>query len=118
MSNAITLTEYLSQLEELEKKATKGPWVGDSNCEIIAINRRLPSMQLIAKLENLGALGDSFFIAESRSAIPKLIRMIRAMLTAQKIVHLEGELYSDLAKKNVFKPFDVLVEECERILNE
>lgn len=40
------------------EKATKGPWTV-SNCSVFALHRELPSMQLIAKCENIGASYES-----------------------------------------------------------
>jgi hypothetical protein len=57
------VTTLITQLREAAAKATPGLYACNSNGEVIAESRTLPSMQVIAKCENIGASDDAKLFA-------------------------------------------------------
>lgn len=82
----MTLTEYISQLKELESKATKGRW------EYYQSSHYLPSgpvdevlaMKFDKTLVSVthGTTNDIKFIAAARNSLPRLIQVIEVMRDA------------------------------------
>lgn len=96
----MTLPEYLQHLEKLDSEAANAPWwLDESKCDYLII--RFPHAVRKKGYSNvcIGFMGhkrnpqhlSSFkFIAESRTAIPKLVKMVRELIDcSDKIYAIE-----------------------------
>jgi hypothetical protein len=95
----MTLTEWLTELEELDKKATKGPWdiyvrMNEQDEKGLALNGNLEE----------ATWEDVEFMRISRTALPKAVKIIN-----------ELKPYLDLSSGS---GANIIKERIEKIINE
>lgn len=108
-----TLSDFLSQLEKLEAAATAGPFISvERNGGSIAREYEIRHNQgVIFRSTSYGRMEqDAAFIAASRSAIPKLVRMVR-VLHHRISVNIPIDHRQNEADTKC-------LQECERIINQ
>lgn len=92
------MTIPLDKIQDLmgkAEKATPGPYAFNSKCKVIALSRELPSMQVIAKLENIGASEDGqFFAACSPDLITQLCKSYLELVEARQLLKELDEAYT------------------------
>lgn len=109
----MTLEEYLSQLRELSDKATPGIWLSDWNAVVTVKPTR--SFHIASVANNFGesSWADRDFIAASRDAVPRLIKIVEAQNRALKSI-------SDSVPAITWRTYDArkALAEVEAILKE
>lgn len=125
----MTLNEWLTELEELDKKATDGPW---HNCSIMFCEDNFPFLNLHPALEFKTDLEpftaelranrfDYKFIEKSRTALPKAISVIRYL--CDKLNDLAVRNHQDVSENEItINEMDLLMynieDEIQKIINE
>lgn len=82
------LETYLKELEELSAKATPGPWM--SNKDFYANEKSYIDAKDHAHMAHIRKDSDyknSDFIAESRAAIPLLLKLVREYREVLELIH-------------------------------
>ena len=81
----MTITDWLKKCEEVEGKATKGPWIDTSNEEEVLPIRSCDDYSEICRDPELDDReSDRGFIAFSRTALPLAVKIIRRLVDAVK----------------------------------
>lgn len=94
----MTLSEYLSALEALDKAATEGPCILDEDATHIGVFSKSKRVEVAACEE----YADAALIAASRSALPLLCKIVRAQA---EVIRLQvSTMYGSTAEKN-WKPY-------------
>jgi hypothetical protein len=76
----MTLEQYLSELEKLCEKATRGPWWNESGVLHCKAPNWTPEVHRCIHPGSFEEEDDAEFAAASRTELPKLLRIVRALL--------------------------------------
>lgn len=134
------LTSLIQELEELEKKATPGPWKGEKRVVVYGIYSKHELMNARwgncicwmggkrNQVLNENRMSNMNLIAHSRNALPKLLQCLRVLSEALEYYSADNVLWSDdtlaneyasctIVREDSGMKADQALEKCEEIIN-